>query len=158
MTAQLIDPVIPSRGRAAARSGGKAGPVRRLPLAAAAAEAPVLPDEVVYGFGRMDMAGRVGDRAIVGVLGWQPGDRLTLTGAAGVVIARRDPGGLVSMPVKPYIAIPAALRQRCGLRTGDRVLLAVFPSQDALAAYSFAVVDQALRAHVPFARGAGGAS
>jgi bifunctional DNA-binding transcriptional regulator/antitoxin component of YhaV-PrlF toxin-antitoxin module len=106
----------------------------------------------------MDVSGRVGDRAIVGVLGWQPGDRLTLTGAAGVVIARRDPGGLVSMPVKPYLAIPAALRQRCGLRTGDRVLLAVFPGQDALAAYSFAVVDQALRAHVPFARGTGGES
>ena len=106
----------------------------------------------------MDVSGRVGDRAVVGVLGWQPGDRLTLTGAAGVVIARRDPGGLVSMPAKPYLAIPAALRQRCGLRAGDRVLLAVFPGQDALAAYSFAVVDQALRAHVLFARGAGGES
>ena len=45
--------------------------------------------------------------------------------------------------------IPAALRRRCGLRAGDRVLLAVFPAQDALAAYSFAVVDQALRAHAP---------
>jgi hypothetical protein len=133
-------------------------PVRRLPLAAAAAKAPVLPDEVVYGLGRMDVSGRVGDRAIVGVLGWQPGDRLTLTGAAGVVVARRDPGGLVSMPVKPYLAIPAALRRRCGLRTGDRVLLAVFPGQDTLAAYSFAVVDEALRAHVPFACGAGGTS
>jgi bifunctional DNA-binding transcriptional regulator/antitoxin component of YhaV-PrlF toxin-antitoxin module len=45
--------------------------------------------------------------------------------------------------------IPAALRRRCGLRPGDRVLLAVFPDQDALAAYSFAVVDQVLRAHAP---------
>jgi hypothetical protein len=27
---------------------------------------------VVYGFGRIDVSGRVGDRAIVGVLGWQP--------------------------------------------------------------------------------------
>ena len=158
MTAQPIAPIIPSRARVAARAGGKAGPVRQLSLAAAPPEAPALPNEVVYGFGRMDVSGRVGDRAIVGVLGWRPGDRLTLTGAAGVVIARRDPGGLVSMPTKPYLAIPAALRQRCGLRAGDRVLLAVFPGQDALAAYSFAVVDQALRAHVLFARGAGGES
>ena len=127
MTAQLIAPVIPSRA-VLLPAGGKTGPVRRLPLAAAAAEAPALPDEVVYGFGRMDVSGRVGDQAVVGVLGWQPGDRLTLTGAAGVV-ARRDPDGLVSMPVKPYLAIPAALRQRCGLRAGDRVLLAVFPGR-----------------------------
>ena len=112
MTAQPLAPVIPSRDRPAARAGGRAAPVRRLPLAAAP-EAPSLPDEVVYGFGRIDMPGRVGDRAIVGVLGWQP---------------------------------------------GDRVLLAVFPGEDALAAYSFAVVDQALRAHVPLARSAGGES
>jgi len=32
------------------------------------------------------------------------------------------------------------------------VLLAVFPDRDTLAAYSFAVVDQALRAHVPALR------
>jgi hypothetical protein len=64
---------------------------------------------------------------------------------AGVIIARRDPGGAVTLPVKPYLVIPAALRRRCGLRPGDRVLLAVFPDRDALVAYSFAVVDQALR-------------
>ena len=51
--------------------------------------------------------------------------------------------------------IPAALRHRCGLRTGDRVLLAALPAEDTLAAYSFAVVDQALRAHGPFPRGDG---
>ena len=157
MTAQPIAPVIPSRDRPAGRACGRAAPVRRLPLAAAP-ESPSLPDEVVYGFGRIDVSGRVGDRAIVSVLGWRPGDRLTLTAAAGVVIARRDPGGLAVMPAKPYLTIPAALRHRCGLRPGDRVLLAVFPGEDALAAFSFAVVDQALRVHVPFTRRAGGES
>jgi hypothetical protein len=109
----------------------------------------------VYGFGRMDESGRVADRAMIGTLGWQPGDRLTLTAAAGVVVACRDPGGLVSMSAKPYLVIPAALRRRCGLRPGDRVLLAVFPARDALAAYSFAVVDRALRAYAPVPGGEG---
>ena len=49
------------------------------------------------------------------MLGWRPGDRLTFTPAEGVVIARRDPGGMVTMPAKPYLVIPAALRRRCGL-------------------------------------------
>jgi bifunctional DNA-binding transcriptional regulator/antitoxin component of YhaV-PrlF toxin-antitoxin module len=57
---------------------------------------------------------------------------------------------MVTMPAKPCIVIPAALRRRCGLRPGDQVLLAVFPGKDALAAYSLAAVDQALRAHAPF--------
>ena len=51
--------------------------------------------------------------------------------------------------------IPAALRRRCRLRPGDRVLLAVFPARDALAAYSFGVVDRALRAHAPLPSGDG---
>jgi hypothetical protein len=54
--------------------------------------------------------------------------------------------------------IPSALRRRCGLLPGDRVLLAMFPGQDAMAAYSFAVVDQALRAHSPLPRAEGGRS
>jgi hypothetical protein len=122
--------------------------VRRLPVAVVP-EVPAAAGDVLYGFGRMDSSGRVGDRAMTAALGWQPGDRLTITAAAGVVTARRDPGGMVTMPSKPYLVIPAALRRRCGLRPGDRVLLAVFPDRDALAAYSFAVVDQALRAHTP---------
>jgi hypothetical protein len=104
---------------------------------------------VLYGLGRMDSSGRVGDRAVTSALGWRAGDRLTVTAAAGVVSVRRDPGGLVTMPTRPYVVIPAALRRRCGLRPGDRVLLAVFPARDALAAYPLAVVDQALRAHSP---------
>ena len=107
---------------------------------------------MLYGFGRMDSSGRVADRVMTSALGWQPGDRLTLTAAAGVVFARRDPDGMVIMSTKPYLVIPATLRRRCGLRPGDRVLLAVFPARDTLAAYSFAVVDQALRAHAPAPR------
>jgi hypothetical protein len=148
MTAPLIAPLIPPRARPGGRARGRPGTVRRLPVAAAP-DVPAVPGDVVYGFGRMDSSGRVADRAMTGALGWQPGDRLTLTAAAGVIVARRDPGGAVTLPVKPYLVIPAALRRRCGLRPGDRVLLAVFPARDALAAYSFAVVDQALRAHAP---------
>jgi AbrB family looped-hinge helix DNA binding protein len=144
----LIAPVIPSSARPSARRPGRAGAARRLPVASVPV-VPATPQDVVYGFGRIDASGRVADRAVTSVLGWRAGDRLTLTAAAGVVIARRDPAGMVTLPAKPYIVIPAALRRRCGLRPGDRVLLAVFPDRDALAAYSFAVVDQALRAHAP---------
>jgi len=148
MTAPPVAPLIPPRARPGGREQGRAGAARRLPVAAAP-EAPAVPEDVLYGLGRMDASGRVADRAMTCALGWQPGDRLTVTAAAGVVTARRDPAGLVTMPAKPYIVIPAALRRRCGLRPGDRVLLAVFPARDALAAYSLAVVDRALRACAP---------
>ena len=146
MTARPVAPVIPaaSPGR---RRPGKPGAGRPMPLASP----PGRPD-VVYGFGRIDASGRVADRATIAALGWRGGDRLTLTAEAGVMIARRDPGGMVTVPARPYVVIPAALRRRCGLRAGDHVLLAASPGQDMLAAYSFAVVDQALRAHAPVPR------
>jgi hypothetical protein len=87
MTAPLIAPLIP-----ACPAGHGPPPARRR-----RAGGPGVPDDVLYGFGRMDESGRVADRAMTSALGWQPGDRLTLTAAAGVVIARRDPGGMVTM-------------------------------------------------------------
>src|SRR5712691_8923023 len=152
MTAQPLAPVIPSsavpRGRR--RAGPTAG--RPLPLAR-----PVrsVPEDVVYGLGRIDSSGRICAQAIVAALGWAGGDRLTLTAQAGVVTARRDPGGMVTLSGRAYISIPAALRRRCGLEAGDQVLLAALPGEDALAVYSLAVVDQAIRAHgdLPHAHG-----
>jgi AbrB family looped-hinge helix DNA binding protein len=155
VTAPLIAPVIPSSARPPARGHRAAGGGRRLPVVAVPVP-PAAPDDVLYGFGRIDMAGRVADRAVISALGWRRGDRLTLTGEAGVVTARRDPAGMVAMTAKPYIVIPAALRRRCGLRPGDRVLVAVAPADDMLAAYSLAVVDQAIRAHSTFLHARGG--
>jgi AbrB family looped-hinge helix DNA binding protein len=119
--------------------------VRRLPLANPVPRL-TLDAGVVYGFGRIDSSGRVADRAVTKALGWRSGDLLTLTAEDGVVVARRDARGMVTVPVKRYVVIPAALRRRCGLRPGDSVLLAAWTHEDALAAYPLAVVDAAIRA------------
>ncbi len=155
MTAQPIAPVIPAPGRPAGTQRVRPADLRPLPMAGPAA-ALAVPADVVYGTGRIDASGRVADRAITGALGWPEGDRLTLTASPGVVTAWRDPRGMVTVPARACLAIPAVLRRRCGLRAGDRVLLAAVPGQDLLAAYSFAVVDQAIRAHGVFPHVPGG--
>ena len=149
MAARLVPPVVPgaSPGR---RSQGNSDAHRPIPLASP----PGRPD-VMYGFGRIDASGRIADRVTIAALGWRGGDRLTVAAAAGVLIARRDPGGMVTVPSRPYVVIPAALRRRCGLQTGDHALLAASPGQDTLAAYSFAVLDEALRAHATIPGGEG---
>ena len=105
MTARPVAPVIPA-ARPGLRRPGEPGAARPMPLASP----PGRPD-VVYGFGRIDASGRVADRTTTAALGWRGGDRLTLTADAGVMIARRDPGGMVSVPARPYIVIPAVLRR-----------------------------------------------
>ncbi len=128
MTAQPLAPVIPSSAVPAARQRARSAAGRPLPLARPV-PVPSAPEDVVYGIGRIDASGRIADRAVITALGWRGGDRLTLTADAGVVTARRDPGGMVTLPGRAYIAIPAALRRRCGLEPGDRVLLAAAPGR-----------------------------
>jgi len=155
VTAQPLPPAIPSSGASAARQRAILAAGRQLPLACPEA-LPAAPEDVVYGIGRIDASGRIADRTVTSALGWSGGDRLTLTADAGVVTARRDSGGMITLPARAYIAIPAALRRRCGLRPGDRVLLAAVPAEGSLVVYSLAVVDQAIRAHgsFPHAQGA----
>jgi len=153
--AQPIAPVIPAPGRVAGIPRVAPPAVRPLPMAGPAAALSV-PAGVVYGTGRIDASGRVTDHAVSCALGWREGDRLTLTAAPGVVTARRDPRGMITVPARACLVIPAVLRRRCGLLAGDRVLLAAVPGQDMLTAYSFAVVDQALRAHGAFPHASGG--
>ena len=155
MTAQPLAPVIPSSGVPAFRQRARSAAARRLPLASPV-PVPSAPEDVVYGIARVDASGRICERAVITALSWAGGDRLTFTAEAGVVTARRDPAGMAAMTAKPYIAVPAALRRRCGLRPGDRVLLAAAPGDDTLTAYSFAVVDQAIRARGAFPHAQGG--
>jgi hypothetical protein len=158
MTGTLIAPVIPTPAAAAGRSARALAAARTLPLAVppALSRPPTLQGDVVYGLARVDRSGRVADRTVTGALGWCGGDRLTVTAEAGVVVIRRDSSGLVTLPPRSCVPIPAALRHRCGLLPGDPVLLAARPAEDTLAAYSLAVVDQALAAHIPFPAREGG--
>jgi hypothetical protein len=158
VTGTLITPVIPSSAIGAGSPARAPAAARTLPLAAPAAlSRPLaLGRDVVYGLAHIDRSGRVADRSVTGALGWRGGDRLTLTAEAGVVVIRRDPAGLVTMPPRCCLPIPAALRHRCGLLPGDPVLLTAVPAEDTLTAYSLAMVDQALAALIPFpARGGG---
>ena len=153
--ASPITPVIPSPGRVDGASRTRPAAVRPLPMAGPAAALSV-PAGVVYGTGRIDSSGRVTDQAIARALGWHEGDRLTLTASPGVVMARREAGGMAAVPARACLAVPAVLRRRCGLRAGDRVLLVVVPGAGLLAVYSFAVVDRALRACGAFPHATGG--
>ncbi|CAM3413515.1 AbrB/MazE/SpoVT family DNA-binding domain-containing protein [Kibdelosporangium persicum] len=152
MTERVVAPVIPwSTSKGSSRSGDLAGSrvARVLPLAVPPDLPAAPPVDVIYGMGRIDASGRIADRGVTRALGWQIGDRLTLTGTPRKVVARRDPAGMLALGHKPYVAIPAALRARCGLSTGDRVLLAAMPGDDVLTVYPLSTVHQAIRGTVP---------
>ena len=108
MTAGPLAPVIPSSAVPAARQRARSAAGRALPLARPA-PVPSLPEDTVYGIGRIDASGRIADQSVITAMGWAGGDRLTLTADAGVVTARRDPGGMVTLPPVPT----SPSRRRC---------------------------------------------
>jgi bifunctional DNA-binding transcriptional regulator/antitoxin component of YhaV-PrlF toxin-antitoxin module len=82
---------------------------------------------MLYGVGPVDASGRVANRDIVRALGWQPGDKLEVIPALGCIVILPSPEGLLCVPVRPCIVIPAAARRVRNIETGDHVLLAAAP-------------------------------
>ena len=82
---------------------------------------------MLYDVGRVDESGRISNRDIVRALGWQPGDKLEVIPALGGIVILSSPDGLLTVPAKPCIVIPAAARRLHNIETGDHVLLAAAP-------------------------------
>jgi hypothetical protein len=117
----------------AGRGGERGRPAAVLLPMAAPPDSPAAPSELVYGMGRVDASGRVGDSQVMHALGWAAGERLTITAAHGIVLARRDPAGLQVVGDSAHLTIPAVLRRRYGLALCTRVLLAGHPDGQVLA-------------------------
>jgi hypothetical protein len=126
MTVLPLAPVIPSFGVPAAGQRARAATARRLPLASPV-PVPSVPVGVVYGIARVDASGRICERAIISALGWAGGDRLTSTADAGVVTARRDPGGMVTLPASPARILAARHAFVPNLRRGHYVIATETP-------------------------------
>lgn len=78
MTARLLAPVIPSSAVPSGRQRTRRPGTDRCRWPAPV-PAPLAPEDVVYGIGRIDSSGRIADRTVTTALGWRGGDRLTVT-------------------------------------------------------------------------------
>ncbi|MFD1044463.1 AbrB/MazE/SpoVT family DNA-binding domain-containing protein [Kibdelosporangium lantanae] len=73
----------------------------------------------------LDSRGRVADHLILTSLDWSPGTRLDI----------------YAINKQSHLHLPAAVRHRCGLDTGNRVLLAALPAADRLVIHPPAALD-----------------
>ncbi len=115
-----------------------------LPMPALAAHAA---GGMRYGLATVDLHGRVADRALLGTLGWIHGQRVTLTVVIESIRAVADPHGAVRIGSTGHLRLPAGLRRRCGLTTGDRVLLVVDHDTRVLVLHPPAALDALLGGH-----------
>jgi hypothetical protein len=152
--ADVIAPVVlpPLRAGSSATTHGEAPTLAREPLPLPE-RPPQRTSTVVYGASAVDDRGRVTDRAVLRALGWTVGCRLDIHETAGSLTVVPTPDGPHRVSGQGHLRIPAILRRRCGLTTGDRVLMAADPTRDRLAIYPPAALDKALAAPSPAGEG-----
>jgi hypothetical protein len=141
VVAPVVPPLLPHGGTTVGSPGVAA--LARAPLPLPTLISPRT-STVVYGLSALDDRGRVADRVIMRALGWSAGLRLDIGETAGVLTAHTTPDGAYQVTTQGHLRLPAPLRHRCGLHTGDRVLLAAEPDRSRLAIYPPAALDTLL--------------
>lgn len=141
MTGTLVPAISPPRGLASALPSRLARPLPMPSLPARNSSA------ALYGLAVIDCHGRAADRVVLASLGWSPGQSLRLRVIAGSIVARPDVRGGVAVSTDGHVRLPIGLRRRCGLRTGDRVLLVADPPSGTLLLHPPPVLDELLAVH-----------
>lgn len=93
--------------------------------------------------------GQLGDRALFKLVGWVPGQTISLRHNDHSVLVYRDPSGVERIGPKGHLRLPSIVRHQCRIEVGERLLLAVCPDQDLAIIYPIAVVDFALLTYHP---------
>lgn len=116
MTDPVVKPVIPASSDTPTPS--RAG--RPLPLAEFS-----VPDagSMVAAVVTMDRDGRVADAAVLAALGWSVGAHLDVRVGGGLILVSADPQGVFRLARAGQFRIPAAVRHRCSLMPGNRLLV-----------------------------------
>jgi hypothetical protein len=94
-----------------------------------------------YTVSTIDNRGRVADASVVRALGWAAGARLNVREQGLLVVASLDDQGVFQIGTSGHLVIPVAVRRWCGLRPGDRVLLAGDPDRGLIVVHPPEAID-----------------
>jgi hypothetical protein len=129
--AQIVSALVPIKPR-------PGGHVRGLPLTRLSDPNPM---PIHYALTIIDSHGRCADRSPLRSLQWPPGHHLAFTVREGAVHVVADPAGPYVTTRQGHLRFPAAVRHRCGMEVGERILLAALPTARVLIAYTAAALD-----------------
>lgn len=96
----------------------------------------------------IDNRGRLAARSAVRVLGWAPGQPLSMDVERSVVKVRRSCDGQ-PLQQRRFLILPSDIRNKCRLYAGDRVLIAVSLADEVLVVYPPRMLTAALWAYFP---------
>jgi hypothetical protein len=145
MSTTVVPALRPQSGRpATSRSRPGSATARPLPLPPVPTRAT---SATVYGVAVMDCHGRLAERAVLRALDWSPGQPVALHVVDGSIQVMHDPTGTVAIGRDGNLRLPIGLRRRCGLATGDRLLLVATPPSGLMHLHPPATIDALFAAH-----------
>ncbi|WP_051030105.1 hypothetical protein [Nocardia takedensis] len=97
----------------------------------------------------VDINGRLAAAVAVEYLGWEVGQRLTITGDRGSVVTIMRAFDGTALRPRGFLRLPMSVRHRCRIRTGERVLLAASRELDLLIVYPSHTLTAALHRYRP---------
>lgn len=101
----------------------------------------------LYALARIDRSGRIADHTTTAALGWRPGDSLIATVNDATITLRPSPDGTTAISPKRHPVLPAALRHRCRIHTGDQLFLIALPHRDLLLIHTLRHLDTLFARH-----------
>lgn len=116
-----------------------------LPLPPLSAPAP--PPSLYFTVTPVDVRGRLADRSPIRVLGWRPGQPVTITVLQQAIVVTAQAGEAESITRQGHLRIPARIRHVCGLNAGDRLLVAAAPTPGVLVVYTMGLLESILLEH-----------
>jgi hypothetical protein len=84
----------------------------------------------------VDPNGRLSDRLMIRLLGWQPGEPLTMGVIDGVITLRKDMTGKAMITRRGHLRLPTPTRRAYAIGPGSRLLLVVPENGAALEIYT----------------------
>ncbi|WP_148083395.1 hypothetical protein [Micromonospora sp. Llam0] len=112
---------------------------------------PVLADATftARGYGvvtPVDRDGRLAARSVVTLMGWSAGQAMDLTTEPGPIVVART-GRTLRINPRGYLRLPLAVRRRCRIAPGDRVLVVANQRHGELLVVPMAVLDDIVDAY-----------
>lgn len=121
-------------------------PVNRLPVPDLRIDPVVEAEGFRYTVSTICCHGQLKDRAPVKLLGWLPGQRISLTVSGQSVAVAADSEGFAQIGPAGHLRLPAPVRHQCRIEAGDQLLVAVSLDNHFALVYTFAIIDIALSA------------
>ncbi|WP_204036569.1 hypothetical protein [Micromonospora qiuiae] len=88
----------------------------------------------------VDRDGRLADRSVLAFMGWPAGQAVTFVNEPGPIVVVHT-GGSGRVDRRGHLRLPLSARRRCGIVTGDRVLVAANRQRNELLVIPMAAVD-----------------